>query len=115
MDKREIELLLKNWDIGDLISYKQAIKGVVNINWILRTTKGRYILRKVAQATRTSDLRFELDYLTYLKEQQFPYKIPTPIRARNGEFISSFRGSRFWIYDYIDGRYVERFDYPELK
>jgi hypothetical protein len=26
MDKREIEALLKNWDIGDLISRKQARK-----------------------------------------------------------------------------------------
>jgi homoserine kinase type II len=115
MDKKEIEALLKNWNIGDLISHKQAEKGVVNINWILRTTKGRYILRKVAQSTKTTNLKFELDYLTYLKQHGFPYKIPAPIKTKKGGFIQRFNGSRFWIYEYIDGKNVERFGYPELK
>jgi hypothetical protein len=38
MDKSEIKALLKNWDVGNLISYRKAKKGVVNINWIIRTT-----------------------------------------------------------------------------
>jgi len=115
MEKREIEALLENWDIGNLISHKQARKGVVNINWILKTTRGRYILRQVAPFSRTSDLKFELEYLTYLKEHGFPYRIPAPIRTKNGDFILRFKGSRFWIYEYIEGRHIERFDYPELK
>jgi len=115
MGKREIEALLKNCDIGGLISHRRAKKGVVNINWILKTTKGRYVLRKVTQFAETSDLKFELDYLTYLKERGFPYKIPAPIRTRNGNFILRFRGSRFWIYEFIDGKDVERFGYSELK
>jgi Ser/Thr protein kinase RdoA (MazF antagonist) len=115
MDKQEIEVLLENWDIGDLINCKQATKGVVNINWILKTTRGRYVLRKVAQSTRTSDLKFELDYLTYLTEHGFPYRIPTPLRTKNRGFILRFEGSRFWMYEYIDGKSVEQFDYRKLK
>jgi homoserine kinase type II len=115
MDKRGIEALLKNWNIGDLISHEQARKGVVNINWILRTTKGRYVLRKVAQSTKTSDLKFGLDYLIYLQEHGFPYRIPAPIGAKNGEFVLGFKGSRFWIYKYIEGRNLKRFGYSELK
>jgi homoserine kinase type II len=115
MDRREIEALLENWTIGDLISYKQARKGVVNINWIIKTAKGRYVLRKISQFGKKSDLIFELDYLTYLKEQRFPYRIPAPIRTKDGEFILRFKGSSFWIYQYIEGRNVEEFGYSELK
>jgi len=115
MDKKEIEVLLKNWDIGDLISHKQARKGVVNINWVLKTAKGRYVLREVAQFTRTSDVKFGFEYLACLRENGFPYRIPTPIRMKNGGFILRFKGSRFWIYEYIEGKDVKRFGYPELK
>ena len=115
MNKREIEALLKNWDIGKLVSHRQARKGVVNINWILKTTKGRYVLRKVAQFVASSGLKFELDYLTYLRENGFPYRIPAPIRTRNGGFLLRFKGCRFWIYEYIDGRDVKRFGYSELR
>lgn len=115
MDKREIEALLKNWDIGDLISHKQTRKGVVNINWVLKTTKGRYVLRKVAQFTSTGDLRFGLDYLAYLKEHGFSYRIPLPIRTKKRDPILRFKGSRFWVYEYIEGRDVKQFGYSELR
>jgi len=115
MDKREIEAVLKNWDIGDLISHERARKGVVNVNWILKTTKGRYVLRQVTQLTETRDLKFELYYLAYLKEHGFPYKIPAPIKTKDDGFLLKFKGSRFWVYECIDGKDVERFGYPELK
>jgi Ser/Thr protein kinase RdoA (MazF antagonist) len=53
--------------------------------------------------------------LTYLREHGFPYKIPAPIRAKNGEFIPRFEGSRFWVYEYIDGTHLRGFGYPELR
>jgi homoserine kinase type II len=114
MNKREIKALIENWDIGDLISHRRAEKGVVNINWILKTTKGRYVLRKVTQLAATNDMQFEMDYLTYLKENGFPYKIPAPMKTKKGEFLLGFEDSRFWIYEYIDGRNIKRFRYPEL-
>jgi homoserine kinase type II len=115
MEKREIESLLRNWDIGHLISHKQARKGVVNVNWILKTTEGRYVLRKVAQFTSTNDLKFGLDYLTYLRERGFPYRIPIPVGMKNGEFILRFKGSRFWVYEFIEGKDVKQFGYRKLE
>jgi len=115
MDKREIRKLLRNWDIGDLVSRRKASKGVVNVNWILKTMKGRFVLREVAQSTNAGDLRFGLGYLTYLQEHGFPYKIPLPMRKRNGGLILRFKGSFFWVYEFIDGKDVKRFGYPELR
>jgi len=113
--KREIESLLKKWDISKLVSCKQARGGVVNVNWILRTTRGKYVLRKVAQFTSAADLRFGFSYLSYLKEQRFPYSIPLPIRTKDGEPFLSFKGSCFWVYEFIDGRDIKRFGYHELR
>jgi homoserine kinase type II len=115
MDSREIRKLLENWDIGDLVSRRQASKGVVNVNWILKTAKGKFVLREVAQFMSAGDLRFGLDYLTHLKEHGFPYRIPLPMKTKNGKLILRFDGSFFWVYEFIDGKDVKHFDYPELK
>lgn len=115
MDKREIESLIKKWNIGHLVSCKQIKKGVVNVNWILRTSRGKYVLRKVAESKSTADLRFEFSYFSYLKRHGFPYRIPLPIRTKDGESFVAFKGSCFWIYEFIDGRDIKHFDYHELR
>jgi homoserine kinase type II len=115
LDKKEIQTILESWNIGELISCRQAEKGVVNINWIIKTSKGKYVLRKITQFTKTEDLKFEMDYLNYLKNHSFPYKIPVPIKTRSKENFVEFKGSYFWLYEYIEGRSVERFGYSELR
>jgi len=115
MDKREIKTLLENWDIGKLISCRQAEKGVVNINWIVKTVQGKYVLRKIVHFTKIENSKFELNYLTYLKEHKFPYRIPAPIRTKNGKNFLKFKCSYFWIYEYIEGRDIKRFGYSELR
>jgi homoserine kinase type II len=115
MDKREIKTLLENWDIGELVSCRRLEKGVVNINWIVKTSQGKYVLRKIMHFTKIEDLKFELNYLTYLKEHNFPYKIPVPIKTKNKEDFLRFKGSYFWLYEYIEGRDIKRFGYSELR
>jgi Ser/Thr protein kinase RdoA (MazF antagonist) len=115
MDKIEIKMLLDNWDVGKLVSYRQAGKGVVNVNWIIRTTHGKYVLRKVAHFIKMKNLKFEVKYLTYLKEHNFPCRIPAPIKAKNKEYFLKFRDSYFWLYGYIEGRDIKRFGYSELR
>lgn len=115
MDKREIRTLLENWDIGKLVGCERAEKGVANINWIARTSHGKYVLRKIMHSKKTKDLKFELDYLICLKEHNFPYSVPVPIKTKNKDDFLKFRGSYFWLYEYIEGRTIERFGYSELR
>jgi homoserine kinase type II len=115
MDRRELETILANWDVGELVSFRQATSGVVNVNWVVKTTKGRYVLKRVAQFAETGAVEFEMNYLTFLKEHGFPYGVPVPLRTRSREFIARFEGSRFWMYEYVEGREIKRFGYPELR
>jgi Ser/Thr protein kinase RdoA (MazF antagonist) len=56
LTKPQVEKILKNWNVGKLISYKKAEKGVVNHNWIVNTTKGKYILRKLHNDYKIKDI-----------------------------------------------------------
>jgi len=115
MDQKEIKMLLENWVIGKLVSCRRLEKGVVNVNWIVKTSQGKYVLRKIVHFTNVEDLKFELNYLIYLKERNFPYKIPVPIKTKNKEDFLKFKGSYFWLYEYIEGICIERFGYSELR
>lgn len=112
MNKQQI---ISNWNIGALLNCKQAEKGVCNINWIIKTSAGKYILRKVAPHKKLDELNFELKYLVYLKEHKFPYKIPTPLKNKGGNFLTNIDNSFYWIYEYIEGSDIKRFSYSELK
>lgn len=115
MKSEEMIQLVDKWNVGNLISCKQAEKGVVNVNWIVKTTRGKYVLRKVTHFRNACDLSFELDYLTYLKEHGFAYKVPTPIKTRESSNFLRLNESCFWLYEWIDGRIIKKFGYPELR
>jgi len=115
MNKQEINKILNNWNVGDLISYKKADKGVVNHNYIVKTSKGEFVLRKVAPYKKLSDLRFEIKYLTYLKKHKFSYQIPAPILTKNKKYFLRLNKSYFWMYKFIEGNQVNSFGKPELK
>jgi len=98
MGQRQIKVLLENWDIGKLVSCRRLEKGVVNINWIVKTSQWKYVLRKTVHFKNTDDLKFELNYLIYLEEHNFPYRIPVPIKTKNKE---DFLNSRVLIFGFM--------------
>lgn len=114
MEKQKLKEVLSSWDIGEVLSFKKAKKGVVNTNWIVKTKKGKYVLRKITEK-KISELIFELNYLNYLKNNNFPYQIPAPIKNKEGDFFTQKSNSFFWVYRFIEGRDIRRFGYPELK
>lgn len=115
MKKEEMQKITDNWEIGKIISFKQAAKGVVNINWIIKTSVGKYVLRKVAWHRKLSELKFELTYLNYLKKHRFPYQIPFPLKTKDKKSLLKLGKSYFWIYKYIEGSHVKRFGSTQLK
>ena len=115
MEKQKLKELLILWNLGEPLSCKKAKKGVVNLNWIVKTTKGKYILRELGKNKKLKELNFELEYLDYLSSKKFPYKIPTPIRNRKGSFFVQKNKAIFWMYEFIEGRDIKRFGYPELR
>lgn len=115
MEKQKLKELLSLWNLGEALSYKKAKKGVVNLNWIVKTTKGKYILRELGKNKKLKELNFELEYLGYLSNKRFPYKIPAPIKNKKGNFFIQRNNSIFWVYEFIEGRDIKRFGYPELR
>jgi Ser/Thr protein kinase RdoA (MazF antagonist) len=89
---------------------------MVNRNFILRTTRGKYVLRQVSHTHHKSprDLKFELSYLDYLKQSDFPCNLPSAIPTKNGRLFATVQGYYYWLYRFLEGRVVESLNQPHL-
>lgn len=96
------------------ISYKKTTKGFVNYSWIVKTKGKKYILQKV-RFLKLKEIKFELEYLVYLKRHNFPYSIPAPMSSSDGKLVLKIDGSYFWLYEYIEGHYKKKLGRSELK
>jgi Ser/Thr protein kinase RdoA (MazF antagonist) len=60
------------------------------------------------------DLKFELEYLDYLKHAGFPYSIPSAIATKKDGLFETVQGHYYWLYKFLEGIVVERFNQSRL-
>ena len=59
-------------------------------------------------------MEFELSYLVYLKQSNFPYGVPSAISTRNGSLFVIVQEHCYWLYKFLEGRVVERLNRSHL-
>lgn len=114
LTKREVIELLNNYSIGNFINHKKTLAGVANHNWIIQTTKGKFVLRCVSKWKKTKDLKFEFYYIDYFRKK-FSYQIPQPMKNNSHELITKYRNRLFWLYPLIEGKTIKVFSKNELR
>jgi Ser/Thr protein kinase RdoA (MazF antagonist) len=112
----EAEDALSAWNIGRVSKWRFAVKGEVNSNFILTTTEGKFVLRKVAPGHHKGprDMEFELSYLNYLRDAHFPYQVPSPVPSVDGRRFTTHEGRYWWLYKFIEGITVDRLNGSQL-
>lgn len=82
--------------------------GFGNDNYVVKTTKGKYVLRIYRDVRKISELRYEVEFTDHLLAKGFPYEIPKWLPNKSGELISTFNGRMYIIYKYLPGIVVEK-------
>ena len=77
-----LELLIGEYDVGELVSAKGIAEGVSNSNWVVETTTGRFILTMYEHRVDAADLPFFLGLLDHLSSRGSP--VPRTIHDRDG-------------------------------
>ncbi len=112
MNKKQIQGVVNAYDLGKLISYKPAAKGLVNDNNIVKTSNDQYVVRKFFQNRNIPEVKSELELLDYLVKKKFPYQIPVPIRLPNGSRIFN---NECLVYKFIPGVNKRSFSESQIK
>ncbi|WOH81024.1 homoserine kinase [Bradyrhizobium sp. BEA-2-5] len=102
----ELADFLKQYDLGELLSYKGIAEGVENSNFLLHTSKGSFILTLYEKRVAKNDLPFFLALMTHLAEHGV--SCPQPARNRKGEVTSRLAGRPAAIINFLEGVWPRR-------
>jgi len=96
-----IEELTDDYNLGRVTDIAGIPQGSVNTNFLLETGRGRYLLR-VDEVKSESEVRREIDLLTFLRKHSFP--CPHPLQDRTGRSYRDFSNKCVSVFRYSEGR-----------
>ncbi len=103
--KEELNKILVDYNLGQLKSSRPFKEGAVQTNILLKTTKGKFVLRYYEQRSKKYVL-FEVNILHYFYDKKYP--CPTPIRNVHGDFIGKYKKKYYAIFDYVKGKHIQK-------
>ena len=102
----ELTAFLKDYDIGDLLSYKGIAEGVENSNFLLHTSSGAFILTLYEKRVAADDLPYFLSLMAHLAARGV--SCPQPARNRRGEVYATLAGRPAAIINFLEGMWPRR-------
>jgi len=112
---KQIKKILNNWEIGNVKEIKKTDKGVVNHNWIIKTSNGKYVLRGLPEDRKLKGLMYELKYIDYFDKERFNYKLPKAVKTKKGTEVIRYGKNYVWMYNFIEGNVKDTFGKAELR
>lgn len=92
---------LQRYDVGELVSAKGIAEGVENSNYLVDTTRGRYILTLYEKRVAADDLPFFMSLLDHLDAKGLP--VPPAIKDREGREIQELEGRPACLIKFLSG------------
>ncbi|RFC68847.1 MULTISPECIES: homoserine kinase [Mesorhizobium] len=107
-DISEVELaeFLKDYDIGELLSYKGIAEGVENSNFLVHAASGAYILTLYEKRVNPNDLPFFLGLMQHLSDKGI--RCPLPVKQRSGAMIGELAGRPGALVTFLEGMWMRR-------
>ena len=101
LEKNEIEDFLKDYSIGNLISFEGIVKGTENTNYKIITTKNKYILTILEKRVQPEDLPFFMDLQNELAAHGFD--CPLPVKNNKKSIINKLKDKNAVIITFLQG------------
>lgn len=112
IDKASLEVFVKYYDIGSLQHYEGIAEGIENTNYLLVTSKDRYILTLYEKRVRPEDLPFFLGLMRHLANRHMP--CPLPVVGRDGGLIYTLAGRPAALQTFLPDRALKSWAPPHL-
>ncbi len=107
-DITEVELgeFLRQYEVGDLLSYKGIAEGSENSNFLLHTSKASFILTLYEKRVEKNDLPFFLGLMEHLAKKGI--SCPLPVHRRDGQVIGTLAGRPAALITFLEGMWLRR-------
>jgi homoserine kinase type II len=107
LSESQLHSLLADYNIGELQQLTPIAEGVENSNYILDTSKDRFILTIYEKRVEAKDLPFFLKLKQHLADRAIP--CPLPIARKDGALLSEIAGKPAAIISFLAGKSLKRF------
>ncbi len=97
----ELITCLQNYNIGQLVRFKGIAQGVENSNFLIETTKGKYILTLYEKRIKKEELPWYLDLMLYFASHHIA--CPLPVSTRDGNFLITLNKRPAAIVTFLQG------------
>lgn len=104
----DLAQLIAAYDVGDLISAKGIAEGVSNSNWLVETTRSRFILTMYERRIDLADLPFFLGLLDHLSAKGCP--VPRTIHDRHGAAFRMIGDKAVALIEFLPGVSIDQPD-----
>jgi homoserine kinase type II len=92
---------LARFDVGELVSAKGIAEGVENTNYLIDTTRGRFILTLYEKRVSADDLPYFMALLGHLADKGLP--VPPAVKDRDGVEIHELEGRPACLIKFLPG------------
>ncbi|WP_019515860.1 homoserine kinase [Sphingomonas sp. Mn802worker] len=96
-----LSAFLSRYDVGELVSAKGIAEGVENSNYLVDTTRDRFILTLYEKRVAADDLPFFMALLDHLATKSLP--VPPAIADREGSAIQQLEGRPACLIRFLPG------------
>lgn len=101
----EIASHLRKYSIGEFLSFQEIIAGIDNSNFLLNTTKGKFILTIFESRINKNDLPFFINFKLHLAQNGI--SCPRPIVDNKGQIIVELKEKKSVIVTFLDGKNLQ--------
>ncbi len=102
----EIELFLKQYNLGSLISYEGILEGIENTNYKINTNEGSFILTLFEKRVDPKDLPFFMSLQQHLSDNNF--MCPIPIKNKDNNVVNTLCNKKAIIISFLEGKKIEQ-------
>lgn len=108
LTEQEIIAHLEKYSLGELVEVREILEGIDNSNFVLGTTKGKFILTLIESKSRENDLPFFIALKLHLAEKGI--SCPRPILDNSGSALVDLKGKKSIIVSFLNGKEVKNIE-----
>ena len=105
ISKENIENFIKNYSIGNLISFEVIVEGIENTNYKITTNNHHYILTIFEKRVNPEELPFFMNLQKELVAHGFD--CPLPIENNDGSIINTIQNKSAVIISFLEGKQLK--------
>ncbi|NOX27033.1 MAG: homoserine kinase [Gammaproteobacteria bacterium] len=105
VERTQLEAFIATYDLGELIEFAGISDGIVNTNYFVTTTAGRYVLT-LFEELKPDELPYFIALMRFAHEHSVPCALPAV--DRNGEYLRELCGKPALLVVRLSGGGVAR-------